>query len=258
MGYVLVTGATGGIGRELCDVCAANGQDLVLVARNEQQLDELAQHLRSSHGIQAEPLATDLTKGGAADLLFHATRDADLVIDALVNCAGFGDQGAFLDSDWERQEAMVRLNVLALMRLSYLFGNDMRVRGHGRILNVASVAAFSAGPYMNTYFASKAFVLSHSLALREELRGSGVTVTALCPGVTGTGFWNVAHMDANGLFSLMGMRSPRSVAELGYKAMMAGRPLALHSAGTHVANIAARLAPRRFSTWLMGCVLAKR
>lgn len=257
MGYVLVTGATGGIGCELCELCAADGHDLVLVARNELQLAELAERLRGVYGVQAEVLPADLAQDGAADALFTATKDAGIVIDVLVNCAGFGDQGAFLDSSWERQERMVRLNVVALMRLSYLFGNDMRSRGCGRILNVASVAAFSAGPYMSTYFASKAFVLSHSLALGEELRGSGVTVTALCPGVTGTGFWNVAHMEANGLFSLMGMRSPRSVAKLGYKAMMAGRPLALHSAGTHAANVAARLAPRRFSTWLMGRVLAK-
>jgi len=258
MGYVLVTGATGGIGSELCDVCAAHGHDLVLVARNEQQLDELAQRLRSTYGIQAEPLPADLTQDGAADALFRATQDANIVVDVLVNCAGFGDQGAFLDADWQRQENMIRLNVLALMRLSYLFGNSMRLHGAGRILNVSSVAAFSAGPYMSTYFATKAFVLSHSLALGEELRKSGVTVTALCPGVTGTGFWNVAHMDANALFALMGMRSPRSVAELGYKAMMSGRPLALHSAGTHAANVASRLAPRRLSTWLMGRVLAKR
>ncbi|MBO7674060.1 MAG: SDR family oxidoreductase [Atopobiaceae bacterium] len=258
MGYVLVTGATGGIGCELCELCAADGHDLVLVARNELQLAELAERLRGVYGVQAEVLPADLAQDGAADALFTATKDAGIVIDVLVNCAGFGDQGAFLDSSWERQERMVRLNVVALMRLSYLFGNDMRSRGCGRILNVASVAAFSAGPYMSTYFASKAFVLSHSLALGEELRGSGVTVTALCPGVTGTGFWNVAHMEANGLFSLMGMRSPRSVAKLGYKAMMSGRPLALHSAGTHAANVAARLAPRRFSTWLMGRVLAKR
>lgn len=258
MGYVLVTGASGGIGNELCDIFAAEGHDLVLVARNEQKLEELASRLRKEYGVQAEVLPADLAQDGAADMLFTATKEVGIVVDVLVNNAGFGDQGAFLDSDWKRQEDMVKLNVLALMRLSYLFGNDMRSRGCGRILNVASVAAFSAGPYMSTYFATKAFVLSHSLALNEELRDSGVKVCALCPGTTGTGFWEAAGMKGNEVFSLMRMQSPRSVAELGYRAVMGGRSLALHSAGTHAANLAVRLVPRCVSTWVMGKVLARR
>ena len=258
MGYTLVTGATGGIGAELCDVLAQHGHSLVLVARNAEKLETLAHTLAIAYGIEAASIPCDLTKEGAADMLHEATRDAGIEVDMLVNNAGFGDQGAFLDADWERQEEMVRLNVLALMRLSYLYGNDMRKKGSGKILNVASVAAFAAGPYMSTYFATKAFVLSHSQALGHELAGSGVTVTALCPYTTATGFWDAAHMHGNGLFSHMAMQSPRSVAELGYKAMMAGSPVALHSAGTKLANIAARVAPRRLSTWLMGKLLERK
>ena len=258
MGYALVTGATGGIGSELCDILAAHGKSIVLVARNEEKLDELAGRLAKTYGVVAAVIPCDLAEPGAADILHQATVDAGIEIDFLANNAGFGDQGAFLDSDWERQDEMVRLNVIALMRLSYLYGRDMREARAGRILNVASVAAFAPGPYMSTYFASKAFVLNFSQALGEELAGSGVTVSALCPGTTATGFWDAAGMQANNVFSLMEMQSPRSVAELGYQAAMEGRPVALHSAGVKLANIAARLAPRRFATWVMGKVLARR
>ena len=258
MSCALVTGATGGIGRELCDILAANGHDLVLVARNQDAIDEFAQQLATKYDVQAAGFACDLAETGAADMLHQATKESGIVVDYLINNAGFGDQGAFLDSDWSRQEEMVKLNVIALMRLSYLYGQDMRAAGKGRILNVASVAAFSPGPYMSTYFATKAFVLSHSQALGEELRGSGVTVTALCPTTTGTGFWKAAGMQGNDVFSLVPMQSARSVAELGYTAMMQGKPVALHSLGTKLANIGARIAPRRLATWLMGRVLSKR
>ena len=258
MGCVLITGASGGIGSELCEVFASHGHDLVLVARKKDQLEALAQHLEQRYGLQALPLAADLTQDGALDDLHQATADAGIDVDILVNNAGFGDQGAFLDSDWERQQSMVKLNVLALMRLSYLYGNDLRARGKGRILNVASVAGLCAGPYMSTYFATKAFVLSHAQALHEELKGTGVTVTALCPGITGTAFWDVAGMQGNKLFSFMGMQSPRSVAELGYRALMMGRPVALHSYMTHLTNCASRVLPRRVLTAVMGKILARQ
>lgn len=258
MACALVTGATGGIGRELCDLLAAHGYDLVLVARDERKLCELSAHLEKRYVIEAPIFPFDLADGDAADLLHQALSDAGIRISVLVNNAGFGDQGAFLDAAWERQEEMVKLNVLALMRLSHLFGNDMRAHGFGRILNVASVAAFTAGPYMPVYFASKAFVLSFSQAMGEELRGTGVTVTALCPGTTDTGFWDAAGMDARNVFSFMGAQSPRSVARLGYEALMAGTPVAVHSLPSKLANIASRLVPRRLSTWVCGQMLKRR
>ena len=258
MAYALVTGATGGIGSELCDILASHGHSLVLVARNEEKLESLARKLIDAYGIEAATIPCNLAEPGAADILHQATVDAGIAVDFLANNAGFGDQGAFLDASWERQDEMVRLNVLALMRLSYLYGRDMRTAGTGRILNVASVAAFAPGPYMSTYFASKAFVLSFSQALGEELAGTGVSVTALCPGTTATGFWEAAGMSANKVFSLMAMASPRDVAELGYEAAMSRRPVALHGVGVKLANIGSRIAPRRFATWLMGKVLARR
>ena len=258
MACALVTGATGGIGSELCDILAAHGYDLVLVSRSEQKLKELSERLEKAYGIAAPIFPFDLADPKAADQLHDALAEQGIVVDILANNAGFGDQGAFLDSSWERQEEMIKLNILALMRLSYLFGNDMRTRGAGRILNVASVAAFAAGPYMPVYFASKAFVLSFSQAIGEELRGSGVTVTALCPGTTATGFWNAAGMDAGNVFSLMGAQSPRSVAELGFAGLMAGKPVVVHSIPAKLANVAARLVPRRVSTWITGQVLKRR
>lgn len=258
MACVLVTGATGGIGTEFCNILAAQGNDLVLVSRSEAKLSELSERLERSYGIKAPIFPCDLADPETAELLYRSLAEQGVRVDILVNNAGFGDQGAFLDSDWERQDEMIRLNITALMHLAYLFGNDMRTRGFGRILNVASVAAFTAGPYMPVYFASKAFVLSFSQALGEELRGSGVTVTALCPGTTATGFWNAAGMDATNVFSLMGAQSPRSVAELGVSALMAGKPIAIHSLPSKLANIAARLVPRRVSTWVCGQVLKRR
>ncbi len=258
MACALVTGATGGIGTEFCNILAAQGYDLVLVSRSEDKLVELSQRLERSYGIAAPIFPCDLSDPDAADLLYRSLVEQGITVNILVNNAGFGDQGAFLDSNWARQEEMIKLNILALMRLAYLFGNDMRTRGFGRILNVASVAAFTAGPYMPVYFASKAFVLSFSQALGEELRGSGVTVTTLCPGTTATGFWGAAGMDASNVFSLMGAQSPRSVAELGVRALMAGKPVAIHSVPSKLANIAARLVPRRVSTWVCGQVLKRR
>ena len=258
MACVLVTGATGGIGTEFCNILAAQGNDLVLVSRSEAKLSELSERLERSYGIKAPIFPCDLADPETAELLYRSLAEQGVRVDILVNNAGFGDQGAFLDSDWERQDEMIRLNITALMHLAYLFGNDMRTRGFGRILNVASVAAFTAGPYMPVYFASKAFVLSFSQALGEELRGSGVTVTALCPGTTATGFWNAAGMDATNVFSLMGAQSPRSVAELGVSALMAGKPIAIHSLPSKLANVAARLVPRRVSTWVCGQVLKRR
>lgn len=258
MACALVTGATGGIGTEFCNILAAQGNDLVLVSRSEAKLSELSERLERSYGIKAPIFPCDLADPETAELLYRSLAEQGVRVDILVNNAGFGDQGAFLDSDWERQDEMIRLNITALMHLAYLFGNDMRTRGFGRILNVASVAAFTAGPYMPVYFASKAFVLSFSQALGEELRGSGVSVTALCPGTTATGFWNAAGMDATNVFSLMGAQSPRSVAELGVSALMAGKPIAIHSLPSKLANVAARLVPRRVSTWVCGQVLKRR
>lgn len=256
MGCALVTGASGGIGAELCRLLAADGHDLVLVARNEERLASFAGELEHDYGIQAVPLACDLTQEDAAVFLHQATGDAGIAVDILVNNAGFGYHSAFLRSDWERQRQLIQVNIIALTQLSYLYGTDMLERGHGRILNVASTAAFGAGPYMGSYYASKAWVLSLSQALSAELRGTDVTVTALCPGPTATRFEKTADLGGSRMFSLFGVQSARSVAERGYRAMLGGRAVVYHSPITHLFNIGSRLAPRAVVTraveWVNG------
>ena len=242
-GYALITGASGGIGREIAQVFAREGRDLILVARSEGKLRELAQQLQADFGVEARPVACDLSVPDAAADLHERT--AGLVVDDLVNNAGFGDWGGFLDSDWERQEQMVQLNVTALMQMCRLYGRDMRDRGRGHILNLSSVAAFCAGPYMSIYYATKAFVLSFSQALSDELAGTGVTVTALCPGPTSTGFESAARMKDSKMFTALHPAKAREVAQCGYEAMQEGKPVAYHSATTKLMNIGSRLVSRK-------------
>ncbi|MBO5373057.1 MAG: SDR family oxidoreductase [Lachnospiraceae bacterium] len=194
MAYTLVTGASGGIGMELAKEFARNGHNLIIAARTSDKLEMLKTDLEKKHNIEVEVFVADLSCEEERNRLYSYTQSHNMEVEILVNNAGFGDSNAFLDAAWERQRNMVELNNLALMHLTYLYGNEMKKRGCGKILNLSSVAAFSAGPYMSIYYASKGFVLSFSEAIHEELKGSGVTVTALCPGPTATGFEKNAEM----------------------------------------------------------------
>lgn len=255
MAYAVVTGASGGIGKAMCRELAAHGHDLVLVARSEEKLNALARELSSAHGIDTRVAALDLSAEGACERLHKTTNAVGLEVDILVNNAGFGDHAAFLDADWNRQEQMVRLNLLALMRLTQLYGLDMRDAGYGHILNLSSVAAFCAGPYMSIYYATKGFVLQFSQAVHEEFVGTGVTCTALCPGPTATGFANAAGgMAGSKMFSFMGAQGADTVAKRGYAAMMAGKPVAYHSPATHLVNIGSRLTPRALAAKVAGII----
>ena len=242
--YALITGASGGIGMELARLFASEGHNLVLVARSADKLEELASTLSTRHRIDVRTFACDLSEEDAAERVYAFTRTEGLVVDNLVNNAGFGDQAAFVDSDWERQRGMVQVNIVALMQLTYLYGQDMRDRGFGHILNLSSVAAFCAGPYMSIYYASKAFVLSFSEAVGEELRGTGVTVTALCPGPTNTGFERAANMEGSKMFTMGHPATAWGVASRGYRAMQRGKPVVYDGAFTKAVNVASRIAPR--------------
>lgn len=239
MAYALVTGASGGIGREFAKVLSENGYDLVLVARNKTALEKLAEELKTRTLI----IPCNLSQEEEVDSLYSQITEKEITISVLINNAGFGDNSPFLDSEWNRQEEMVKLNLLALMRLSYLFGNEMKKMGEGHIVNLSSVAAFSAGPDMSVYYASKAFVLSFSESLSEELRGTGVTVTALCPGPTSTGFEKSAGMKNSRMFSLF-PQTPEKVAKAGCKAMIRGRSICYHGPVTHGYNLLSRILPR--------------
>ncbi|HEY5283233.1 MAG TPA: SDR family oxidoreductase, partial [Polyangia bacterium] len=171
----LVTGASAGIGRELARIAAQDGHDLVLVARRRDRLEELSAELTAAHGVQVTVIAADLADRAVPAQIAERLRGAGTQVDFLINNAGFGTCGPFAESLVEREVEMIDVNIVALMQLTRLFLPEMVARKRGRILNIASVAGFVPGPYMATYYASKAFVLSFTEALSEELRGSGVT-----------------------------------------------------------------------------------
>ncbi len=216
--YVLLTGASSGIGKALSERFAQEGYHLVLVARRESALNELAATLRSAHSIQVEVISQDLAKPGAAHTLVQALAQKGLNIDVLVNNAGFGLNGSFADLPLEQWSSMVQLNVSTLMELTHLLLPGMRQRGFGRILNVASVVSFMPCPNFAVYAASKAFVLSFSQALHHELRQENIRVTALCPGATATEFHEVAGN--NGTMITRWMDTPEQVAKEAYRALM--------------------------------------
>jgi short-subunit dehydrogenase len=222
----LVTGASAGIGIELARLHAERGGDLVLVARRRDRLDALARELRSAHAVRVEVITADLSRSGAARRLAAKLSEKGLAIDALINNAGLGAHGPFHESDLARQQQMLQVNIVALTELTHLLLPGMVERGHGRVLNVGSTAGFLPGPLQAVYYASKAFVNSFSQALANELSGTGVTVTALCPGPVATEFQDVAGMQGVKGFDFAA--DARSVAECGYRAMEKGRLLAVN------------------------------
>ena len=227
----LITGASGGLGLEFAKILAKKKYDHVLVARNEGKLYSLKNDFEPKYGITVHVCAADLSVVDAALDVFNFTLEHDIKIDILINNAGFGDSGSFAYSDWQKQYEMVQLNVVALMQLTHCFLNSMIEQGHGRILNMSSVAAFCAGPYMSIYYATKEFVRSFSEAVSEEVKGTGVTVTAFCPGPTSTGFEQAAAMD-KGYAMFRKAAKAEDVAKGGIRAMMRGRVLNYHGAYT--------------------------
>jgi len=217
----LITGASSGIGRELARLHAQQGGDLVIVARSKDALEALCEELQSKHGVRVTVIIADLTEPDAPQTVFEKVTAARLSIDTLVNNAGFGGHGLFHERDWEKESAMIRLNVLALTHLTHLFLPAMVERKQGRILNVASTAGFLPGPLQAVYYATKAFVLSFTQAIAEELSGTGVTVTALCPGPVDTGFAKAANVEDVEAFD--NTASASDVARIGYRAMQSGK-----------------------------------
>lgn len=243
--YTLITGATGGIGLAFAKVFAVRGHDLILVARNEDRLKKIKHTLTTAYGIRVETISTDLAGEHASDELFHYVKTRGWRVEILVNNVGFGDNNCFFDTDWQRQKNMLDINITALTHLTYLFGKEMRKNRRGRILNVASLASFCAGPYMSVYYASKSFVRSFSEALSEELRPYHVTVTALCPGPVATGFEKNAGLQDSRMFKLLHVSNAAAVARAGYDGMMKGRALVYYGWQTKAANLLSRMFPRK-------------
>lgn len=240
----LITGASSGLGLEFARIAAKEGFDLILVARRLAQLEALGKELSEAHGIQAHAITVDLSNPQAPEQLFAETRARGLEVEVLVNNAGFGSAGAFLELPLARETEMIEVNIQALVKLSHLFGQQMRARNAGAILNIASTAGFQPGPFMATYYATKAFVISFSEALAYELRDTGVRVTAHCPGATATEFAGTAGNDKSRLFQQQKPASAAEVALHAWRAMKAGKPLAVHGAMNKLGAFGTRLSPR--------------
>jgi len=242
----LVTGASGGIGEALAKVFAEHGFHLILVARTESKLKELGDALSAKHGLKAYAIATDLSDPKSPAGLAQKVAELGLTVDVLVNNAGFADFGEFAKSDLSKQMQMIQVNVATLTELTHRFLPTMLEDNRGYILNVASTAAFMPGPLMSVYYATKGYVLAFSEAIREELKGSGVRVTALCPGPVATGFQEAAAMEGSKLLSnpLNPPMSADVVARAGYEALMRGQQVVIPGFVNQIQALAPRLLPR--------------
>lgn len=220
--WALITGGTSGIGKDLAKLFAADQYNLVIVARDQAELDNCSAELRST-GIQVVPIAKDLSVMDEAKALCEEVSAKGISIEILVNDAGQGVYGLFKDNDLERELSIIHLNICATVILTKHFVKEMALRGSGRVLNLGSVAGKLPGPWQAVYHATKAFVLSFTTAIREELKDSGITFTALMPGVTDTDFFNKAGMnDSKAVQDKEAMADPADVAKDGYEALMAG------------------------------------
>jgi short-subunit dehydrogenase len=225
---VLITGASSGIGLELARIFASKGYNLIIVARNLIELSRLKNELNEKYKVFVEEIEKDLSVPGAAKEVYEEVKSINFDVDILVNNAGFGDFGFFQNSDWAKQERMINVNMLALTQLTWLYLPEMITKGSGKIMNVASTAAFQPGPLMSVYYASKAYVLFFTEAIANELEGTGVTVTALCPGPTKSGFQKVANVENSKMMNGKSIPDSKAVAEYGYKALMKGKRVAIH------------------------------
>jgi uncharacterized protein len=240
----LVTGASSGLGADFARVLAEHGCPLVLVARREDRLKQLAEEIASRHGVDVRVVAMSLSEPDAPQALHERLASEGLEIDVLVNNAGFGVFGECLSIPWEREREMLQLDVVAVVHLTKLFAPDMVRRGRGWILQVASIGAYQPTPSYASYSAAKAFVLSFGEALAFELRGSGVRVTVVSPGVTATEFLQVAGQKPT-LYQRLSMMKSEDVARAGVRALLRGKPSTVPGLGNKLPAFLMRFTPRR-------------
>ena len=250
----LITGASSGIGAALARLFARDGADVVLLARSEDALRARAEELEAAHGVTAHVLPADLSAPDAAGAVADALAERGIPVDILVNNAGYGARGAFAEREEDEQLGMVRVNVTALTQLAHRLLPAMIERRRGGVLNVASTAAFQPGPGMSVYYATKAYVLSFTEGLAEELDGTGVTATCLAPGPTDTAFADRADMRETPLFSLGADMTPEAVAQRGYDGFRAGRALVVpglpNKLGAALIRVTPRPLARKITHWL--------
>src|SRR6266566_7342818 len=254
----LITGASTGIGYALSKCFAADHHNLVLVARQEQKLKQVAEELQGQYGVSVKVIATDLARPESPQKIAEEIRRESLRIDYLVNNAGFGLGGKFAETDLTVELEMMQVNMVALAHLTKLFLPEMLAHGAGKILNVASTAAFQPGPLMAVYYATKAFVLSFTEAIANELAGTGVTVTCLCPGPTPTGFQARARMEGSQLLRAGLMLDAATVARIGYEGMLRGKTIVIPGLKNRLIVQAVRLSPRGFVTRMVRRIMERR
>jgi len=249
----LITGASSGIGYELAKRFAQDRVNLVMVARDEVRLGQIAAELHAGTGVSVKVIAADLSRSVAPAEIYRETQRAAIEVDYLVNNAGFGVAGPFVETGLQAELDIMQVNMVSLVHLTKLYLVDMRSRGSGGILNVASTAAFQPGPLMAIYYASKAFVLSFTEAIAEELRGTQITATALCPGTTATDFQRRAKIEGTRLMKAkpMGMMDASEVAEIGYRGFLGGKvvviPGFMNKAGVQSVRLGPRALVRRIT-----------
>src|SRR5215813_6982885 len=250
----LITGASSGIGLDLARLMARDF-DLVLSARNQPTLEQIARELQQQHGNLVHVIPADLARPEAPEEIFSEIKRRGLRVDVLVNNAGFGSYGAFAETDLSTELQMIQVNITAMTHLTKLALPGMRERKRGRIMNVASIAGFLPGPLMAVYYATKAYVVSFSEAIANELKGSGITVTCLCPGPTATEFAARAAMEKSRLFMLGRMRS-QDVARAGYRGMLRGKRLVIPGLMNKLVMQSVRFTPRKMVTAIAGSLNA--
>lgn len=245
---VLITGASAGIGYELSKIFAKNGYNLVLVSRNKQRLEVIAKELENQHDVQAKVIPKDLSKSSAPQELYDDIAADGIDINVLVNNAGFGTNGKFTDFSTDKHMDLIQLNITSLTMLCKLFGTDMVKKRSGSILNVASTAAFLAGPFMSTYYASKAYVLMLSEALNSELAQDGVNVTVLCPGPTHTEFFVRNEMTDTKIAKSPLIMKAADVAQAGFAGLMKKKKIVIPGLINKLGAFSVRLTPRSVIT----------
>ncbi len=250
MKTVLITGASGGIGEAFAQIFAKNNYNLVLVARNEEKLNRIARELQTQYKVKVSILVEDLSKSDAASKIYNAIKEREIIIDILINNAGFGNFGNFVDEDLKTVTEMLHLNITTLTEMTFLFVKDMKARDSGKILNIASTAAFQPLPKFAVYAATKSYVLHFTEALHYELKNTNIAVSVLCPGPTATGFAKRANADKLNFFK--NSMDSKIVAQIGYKGLMKNKMTIISGLKNKLMSLSRTIPSRNFLVNMAG------
>lgn len=248
MNVTLITGASSGLGLEFAKLYAKDKNNLLLIARNKEKLNELKNEFESKYQIQVFILPCDLSLKESISKIENFILENKLNVNILINNAGFGDFNKFVDSDINKQNQMINLNILALVNLIHLIANQMVKNKEGKILNVCSIAAFQSGPLMSVYYATKAFVLSFTQAISYELKKDNIKVIALCPGLIDTGFEKSSNLDDSKLFKSLKIAKPIDVAKYGYKKLNKNKTISIYGISNKLIIMMSKFSPRKLVT----------